>query len=144
MHLLRVPRGGAGDDARGPRARHAADGDGDVEPVPLRAGHLLVPPTKHVDSFEALSHEEYVALCALLRASTAALRRAVTPDGMNVGYNLGKAAGAGIAEHLHAHVVPRWNGDANFMPVVADTRVMPEHLDATWRSSGRSSNSFPA
>jgi ATP adenylyltransferase len=99
---------------------------------PFASGHVLVLPTRHVSALEELTDEEYGALCALLRASIAALKRAITPEGFNVGFNLGKVAGAGIAEHLHAHVVPRWAGDTNFMPVVADTRVMPEHLDATW------------
>ncbi len=99
---------------------------------PFAAAHLLVMPRRHTASLEDLGDEEYAALMALLRASIAAVKRAVRPEGFNVGFNLGKVAGAGIAEHLHAHVVPRWAGDTNFMPVLADVRVMPEHLDATW------------
>ena len=100
---------------------------------PFAAAHLLVVPRRHVADLEELPAEEYDALMRLLRDATARLRSATRPDGLNVGFNLGKAAGAGIAEHLHAHVVPRWNGDTNFMPVLADVRVMPEYLDDSWR-----------
>jgi len=99
---------------------------------PFAAGHLLVLPRRHVGDFAELSEEEADALFRLVRESVARLRNAVSPQGLNVGFNLGKAAGAGIAEHLHAHIVPRWKGDTNFMPVLADVRVMPEHLDTTF------------
>jgi len=69
----------------------------------------------------------------LVRETTVRLRSTVKCDGMNVGFNLGKAAGAGVADHLHGHVVPRWLGDSNFMPVIADVRVMPEYLDDAWQ-----------
>lgn len=98
---------------------------------PFTAGHLLVVPHAHVSSLEELSLEAHHALFDLVRETTVRLRKAVRPDGLNVGLNLGAAAGAGIAEHLHVHVVPRWNGDTNFMPVLADTRVVPQALDAT-------------
>jgi ATP adenylyltransferase len=99
---------------------------------PFASGHLLVVPRRHAGDLAELGDEEYAGTMALLRDTVAALGRALRPEGYNVGFNLGKVAGAGIAEHLHAHVVPRWGGDTNFMPVLADTRVMPEHLDATW------------
>jgi ATP adenylyltransferase len=99
---------------------------------PFASGHLLVVPRRHTSDLAELSREEYPALMALLRDTVAALKVALRPEGFNVGFNLGKVAGAGIAEHLHAHIVPRWAGDTNFMPVLADVRVMPEHLDATW------------
>ena len=99
---------------------------------PFASGHVLVLPRRHVSNLEDLKPEEYVATMVLLRDTVTALKKALQPEAFNVGFNLGKVAGAGIAEHLHAHVVPRWNGDTNFMPVLADTRVMPEHLDATW------------
>jgi ATP adenylyltransferase len=98
---------------------------------PFAAGHLLVVPKKHVSDLSELSDAEADALFRLVRASVDRLKRAVSPQGMNVGLNLGKAAGAGIAEHLHAHVVPRWNGDTNFMPVLTNLRVMPEYLQDT-------------
>jgi len=100
---------------------------------PFTAGHLLVVPRRHVADLAELTGEEADALFGLVRLTVARLREAMSPHGFNVGFNLGKAAGAGIAEHLHAHVVPRWDGDTNFMPVLADVRVMPEHLDATWQ-----------
>jgi len=98
---------------------------------PFAAGHLLVVPTRHVRGLDELDGAEADGFFRLVRETVARLRAAVRPDGVNVGMNLGKAAGAGIAEHLHAHVVPRWNGDTNFMPVVADLRVMPEYLQDT-------------
>ena len=98
---------------------------------PFAAGHLLVVPNVHVSDLEALEPAAGDAFFRLVRDSVARLRKAVSPDGVNVGINLGKAAGAGIAEHLHAHIVPRWNGDTSFMPVLADVRVMPEHLRTT-------------
>lgn len=100
---------------------------------PFAASHLLVVPTRHAGGLGELSADEYRAWTDLLRGSVARLGQVAKPEGTNVGMNLGKAAGAGIAEHLHAHVVPRWNGDTNFMPVLADVRVMPEHLDASWQ-----------
>lgn len=99
---------------------------------PFAAGHLLVVPKRHVSSLSDLDDAEADALFRLLRASVARLTEALRPDGVNVGFNLGKAAGAGIAEHLHAHIVPRWFGDTNFMPVVADVRAMPEYLEQTY------------
>jgi ATP adenylyltransferase len=99
---------------------------------PFAPGHVLVMPRRHIASLIDLDGEEYPAVMALVRDCVAAVQRAIHPEGFNVGFNLGKVAGAGIAEHLHAHIVPRWAGDTNFMPVLADTRVMPEHLDATW------------
>jgi ATP adenylyltransferase len=100
---------------------------------PFAPAHLLVGPRRHVSELSDLPSGEYDALMHLLRDATVRLKSATNPEGMNVGFNLGKSAGAGIAEHLHAHVVPRWNGDTNFMPVLADVRVMPEMLDASWQ-----------
>lgn len=99
---------------------------------PFAAGHLLVVPKKHASSLAELADDEADALFRLLRASVTRLERALSAEGVNAGMNLGKAAGAGIAEHLHAHVVPRWSGDTNFMPVIADVRAMPEYLEATY------------
>ena len=99
---------------------------------PYNSGHLMVVPRAHVARFEALSPEDFHALHEELRLAEGVLRAVYRPDGMNVGMNLGRVAGAGIADHLHYHLVPRWAGDTNFMPVLADTRVMVEHLDATY------------
>jgi ATP adenylyltransferase len=99
---------------------------------PFASGHVLVTPRRHVADLSDLADDEYHALTTLLRETTVRVRRSVGASAMNIGFNLGRAAGAGIAEHLHGHVVPRWDGDSNFMPVLADVRVMPQHLDATF------------
>jgi ATP adenylyltransferase len=99
---------------------------------PFAASHLLVVSRRHVSDLGELPLGEYDGMMTLVREAAARLRRAVNADGLNVGFNLGKAAGAGIADHLHAHIVPRWTGDSNFMAVLADTRVMPEYLDESW------------
>ena len=98
---------------------------------PFTAGHLLVVPHRHIEGLEDLSIADHDAVFRLVRASVSRLRAAVKADGFNVGVNLGAAAGAGIAAHLHVHVVPRWSGDTNFMPVLADVRVVPQALEAT-------------
>jgi ATP adenylyltransferase len=100
---------------------------------PYGSGHLLVVPFRHVGSLEELSDEEYQDFSLVLRDTVRALKKAYGPDGMNVGMNLGHAAGAGIPKHLHAHALPRWNGDTNFMTTIGETRVLPESLASTWR-----------
>jgi ATP adenylyltransferase len=100
---------------------------------PYNPGHLLVLPTRHTGELDDLSVEENASIADLLRRSVRALREVSDPHGFNVGLNLGRVAGAGIPEHLHWHVVPRWGGDTNFMPVVGKTRVMPELLADTYR-----------
>jgi ATP adenylyltransferase len=99
---------------------------------PFASSHLLVAPRRHVSGIEELPIDEYAATMELVRESAVRLKAATQAEGLNLGLNLGKAAGAGIADHLHAHVVPRWNGDHNFMPMLADIRVMPEYLDQSW------------
>lgn len=98
---------------------------------PYAPGHVMVAPVRHVGSLEDLTDAESLETMQLARRSIRAIRGAMTPDGFNVGYNLGKVAGAGIVDHLHLHVVPRWTGDMNFMPVLAGTDVMPQALAAT-------------
>lgn len=95
---------------------------------PYVGGHLMTVPYKEVADLHGLMDEELADLWKLTRRCLAALTAVMKPDGFNVGINLGKVAGAGIAEHLHIHVVPRWNGDTNFMPVLANTTVLPEAL----------------
>jgi ATP adenylyltransferase len=95
---------------------------------PYNGGHLMIVPYKEVADLHGLTDEELADLWKLTRRCIAALTAVMKPDGFNVGINLGKIAGAGIAEHLHIHVVPRWNGDTNFMPVLANTTVLPEAL----------------
>jgi ATP adenylyltransferase len=95
---------------------------------PYNNGHLLLAPKRHEKNLSDLSAEEYGDLSEALRRSVDIIRRVLNPGGINLGMNLGKCAGAGIEDHLHWHVVPRWEGDTNFMPVVGETRVMPQHL----------------
>ena len=99
---------------------------------PYNNGHVMVVPRAHVARLEDLAPADFADLQEALRRTTSVVRAAYRPEGMNVGMNLGKVAGAGIADHLHWHVVPRWGGDTNFMPVLADTKVMIETLDASW------------
>lgn len=98
---------------------------------PYTSGHLLVVPFRHEANLEALPADEAATLMQLAQRATAAVKRAYGPDGINVGMNLGEAAGAGVPDHLHVHVVPRWNADTNFMTAVAETRVLPESLGET-------------
>lgn len=95
---------------------------------PYNNGHLMVIPRRHADDFAALPDDEFDDLQRLLRRSVGVLAGLLRPEGFNVGMNLGRIAGAGIADHLHHHVVPRWGGDTNFMPVLAETKVMVDHL----------------
>jgi len=96
---------------------------------PYNNGHLMVAPTRHEGRLEALREEELAELVRLARLSVRALSAEMRAEGFNIGLNLGRAAGAGVADHLHLHVVPRWLGDTNFMPVIADCHVIPQALD---------------
>lgn len=98
---------------------------------PYNNGHLLISPKRHVADFEELTTDEHSDLFTLISSSISILKQALTPDGFNCGLNLGESAGAGIASHLHFHIVPRWNGDVNFMPILSETRVIPQHLTTT-------------
>ena len=98
---------------------------------PYNNGHLMVVPYRHIAHFEDLSNEEKIELMDLIEKSIRALKRAFTPQGFNIGMNLGRVAGAGIDDHIHFHVVPRWNGDTNFMPVVGQTKVISSSLEDT-------------
>ena len=99
---------------------------------PYTSGHLMVMPIRHVGSLDELNDAEHTELWALVRHATGAITRAYNPGGLNVGANLGRAAGAGIPGHLHIHALPRWDGDTNFMTAIAETRVVPEALSTTW------------
>jgi len=101
---------------------------------PYTNGHLMVAPYEHVGSLEALDSETLLELMRLTRRSMAAIRTAYSPDGFNLGVNEGKVAGAGVDDHVHMHVVPRWSGDTNFMPVIASTRVLPQSLDSSYEA----------
>jgi ATP adenylyltransferase len=99
---------------------------------PYNNGHLMVVPRRHTGDLAALPREEHEELSEMLRVAMRLVGQAYRAQGYNLGMNLGAAAGAGIAEHLHWHVVPRWTGDTNFMPVLGDTKVMIEHLMESW------------
>lgn len=100
---------------------------------PYTNGHLMVAPYRHEGILANLRPDEAAELLALAGRCTTALRAAFRAEGFNVGFNLGKVAGAGVEDHLHLHVVPRWSGDTNFLPVIGDTRVVPEYLGATFQ-----------
>jgi ATP adenylyltransferase len=100
---------------------------------PYSSGHALVVPVRHESDFTGLTDSEALEMHRLATATVEALRAEYSPDGVNLGWNLGRAAGAGIVDHVHMHVVPRWSGDTNFMPVLADVKVIPEALAATAR-----------
>lgn len=99
---------------------------------PYINGHLLVAPLRHVPGLDELSTDESTALMRMLDRSVQVLKDVMKPDGFNIGLNLGKVAGAGVEEHLHFHIVPRWHGDTNALTVFGDIRVIPEHLQATF------------
>ena len=100
---------------------------------PYTSGHVMIVPYLHEGSLGALAAEAAQEMMVLAQRTTRALEHAYSPDGINLGLNLGKAAGAGVAGHLHMHVLPRWFGDTNFMTVTGETRVLPEILDETWQ-----------
>jgi diadenosine tetraphosphate (Ap4A) HIT family hydrolase len=105
---------------------------------PYASGHLLVLPLRHVSELEELTDEESTELWTTTRSAVRAITGAYNPDGINMGVNLGRAAGAGIPRHLHIHVVPRWSGDTNFMTSVAGVRVIPESLPTAWEKLTKS------
>jgi ATP adenylyltransferase len=100
---------------------------------PYSSGHFMVAPNRHVGEFGDLQDEEVLELHRLASSGIGALAQIYAPQGYNVGWNLGRVAGAGVVDHVHLHVVPRWAGDTNFMPVLADVKVLPEHLAETRR-----------
>jgi ATP adenylyltransferase len=106
---------------------------GVLNAYPYGSGHVLVLPRRHIADLSELNDHEASDYFALLRRVAAALQRAYHPDGMNIGFNLGRAAGAGIPQHLHGHLLPRWSGDTNFMTSLGETRVLPESLGHTWQ-----------
>lgn len=99
---------------------------------PYNNGHLMVVPYKHTGDLCDLNDEESLEMMQLAQMALRVFKKAFNPEGFNTGFNLGKAAGAGIRQHIHFHVLPRWNGDTNFMPVIGETRVMPEHISDTY------------
>ncbi len=141
-------RRGGGDDDECVFCRLAASGEPSAEngvvwrgeltfavlnAYPYASGHLLVMPLRHVSSLDALTDDESAELWRATLQAVAAITTAYDPDALNMGANLGRAAGAGIPGHVHLHVLPRWSGDTNFMTSVSGVRVMPEWLDDAWK-----------
>lgn len=99
---------------------------------PYNNGHIMIVPYRHLGSFEDLSNEELLDISVSIRKWVSVIRKCMNPAGFNLGVNIGEVSGAGIADHVHAHIVPRWNADTNFMPVVADTKVLPQSLNEVY------------
>lgn len=99
---------------------------------PYNNGHLMIVPNRHIADFAQLEDEELLAIAQLSRSAVKALTEAYKPEGFNLGMNLGQSAGAGIKDHLHLHVLPRWGGDTNFLPVIAETKSMHQHLEGSY------------
>ncbi len=122
----------AADDRRNLVVHRAADALVMLNKFPYNNGHLMVAPRAHVGSLVDLDDEQTLGLMRLVRRSLTVLQGVMQPEGFNVGVNLGRVAGAGIPDHVHVHVVPRWGGDTNFLPVLGEVKVINEHLDRTW------------
>jgi ATP adenylyltransferase len=122
----------SGDDRRALILRRTPRAFLILNTFPYATGHLMAMPLRHVARVEDATVDEMAETMALVQDSVRALNGSYKPDGFNIGMNLGRVAGAGVLGHLHMHVVPRWNGDTNFMPVVADTKVLPESLETTY------------
>lgn len=103
-----------------------------INRYPYNGGHLMVAPLRHVDTLDAMTPAETAEMMRLTTAAMKALKKISHPQGYNVGINIGEAAGAGLKDHIHLHIVPRWSGDTNFMPVLADTKVVPQALHELW------------
>lgn len=100
---------------------------------PYNPGHLMVAPYRHTGNYDELNQEEILEINLLVQKCLKVLKKTMDPHGFNIGINMGKVAGAGFEGHVHVHIVPRWEGDTNFMPVVGETKVIPEALDVTYR-----------
>ncbi|ADC64862.1 histidine triad (HIT) protein [Ferroglobus placidus DSM 10642] len=100
---------------------------------PYNPGHVMVAPYRHVASIEELNDDEALEMMKLSQKMVEVIKKAMNPDGFNLGINLGRVAGAGIEDHVHLHIVPRWNGDTNFMPVLADVKVIPEAIEESYK-----------
>jgi ATP adenylyltransferase len=109
---------------------------------PYNPGHLMIAPYRHVGQLEELSHEEIDEIMNLASLAVRAIKKSMNPDGFNMGINIGRVAGAGIEDHIHLHIVPRWNGDTNFMPVLADVKVIPEAVEETFKILKETINSL--
>ena len=126
-------RAHAGADAEMLVVRRGGDVFALLNKFPYASGHFMVAPGRHVGDLAELTSDEVLELHRLASEGIRALRALFSPEGFNLGWNLGRVAGAGVVDHVHLHVVPRWAGDTNFMPVLADVKVLPEHLVETRR-----------
>ena len=108
---------------------------------PYNGGHLMVAPIRHIDTLASMTPEEQLEMTSLTSDAIELLKKVANPDGFNVGINLGEAAGAGLKEHIHMHIVPRWNGDTNFMPVMSDIKIIPQTLEEMWEQLTQALNS---
>lgn len=99
---------------------------------PYNNGHIMVIPYSHISDLSLLKDEECSELMKTVRFFSKIIKKAINPEGMNIGMNIGRSGGAGIADHLHIHIVPRWTGDSNFMPIIGETRVISEHIKETY------------
>jgi len=122
----------AGDDRRALIVHRASHNFVILNLYPYTAGHVMIVPYQHLDSLQKLAADAATEMMALAQRLEGTLRKLYDPDGINLGMNLGKAAGAGVAGHIHMHVLPRWVADSNFMTTIAETRVLPESLETTW------------
>ncbi len=100
---------------------------------PYNTGHIMIAPYRHVAELESLDQDEAIDLVETMKKSLRALREAYSPQGFNIGINIGRVAGAGLESHIHIHIVPRWGGDTNFMPITGGAKVLPEDLDTAWK-----------
>ena len=128
---------GAGDDRAKYIVRRGELCFAMLNAYPYNNGHLMISPFRHVPTIEELDEGELLELMTLTQDALAALRTAYAPEGFNLGVNQGKIAGAGVEHHVHLHVVPRWGADTNFMPVIGDTRVLPQSLDNSYEDVTR-------
>jgi ATP adenylyltransferase len=131
-------------DAENLVVRREPDALAMLNKFPYNSGHMMIAPRAHVGSLVDLDDDATAAVMRLVRATLGVLERELAPAGFNVGVNIGHAAGAGIPDHVHVHVVPRWDGDTNFMPVLGEVKVVNEHLHRTWEKLHRAFDSSPA
>ena len=130
--FCRVQEAPAADDRRNLVVHRSADAVVLLNRFPYNPGHLMVAPRAHVASLVGLDDDQTLGVMRMVRRSLAVLEDVMAPEGFNAGINLARVAGAGIPDHVHVHVVPRWNGDTNFMPVLGAVKVIGEHLERTW------------
>jgi ATP adenylyltransferase len=114
-----------------------------INKYPYNNGHLMVAPYRHIHQIQVMTDSEHLELMKHASWACQLLRNVINAEGFNIGMNIGAVAGAGLKEHLHLHIVPRWEGDTNFMPVLADIKVIPQHLDALWVALSKQAKAYP-